>query len=232
MSSSVTLLRGECLEEMGKLAANSVDAILTDPPFVVPTQHYASRSQTSGFRRKWSDISPLVGWFDIVAGQFARILKPTGHVLVFCNADSYPAFYPAIFSRFDVADCLVWDKRKIGMGIGWRKRTEFIVMGRYRESWFSSTTHSTVIESPVVPSAERMHPAQKPSEMLAQIAAHVTPHGGVVLDPFMGSGSTGVGVVSRGLDFIGIEQEADYVEMARNRIAEAQADKPQLAMAV
>lgn len=63
------------------------------------------------------------------------------------------------------------------------------------------------------------HPTVKPTELMRYLCRLVTPPGGTVLDPFMGSGSTGRGAVLEGFDFIGVEQDAGYVEIARARIA-------------
>jgi site-specific DNA-methyltransferase (adenine-specific) len=62
------------------------------------------------------------------------------------------------------------------------------------------------------------HPTVKPSDLMAYICRLVTPPGGVVLDPFMGSGSTGVGALREGFGFVGIELDAGYLEIARNRL--------------
>lgn len=62
------------------------------------------------------------------------------------------------------------------------------------------------------------HPTVKPTELMRYLCRLVTPPGGVVLDPFMGSGSTGKAAVLEGFEFIGIEREAEYLEIARNRI--------------
>lgn len=70
---------------------------------------------------------------------------------------------------------------------------------------------------------ENHHPTVKPTDLMRYLCRLVTPAGGVVLDPFMGSGSTGKGAVIEGFRFIGIEREAEYVEIARARIAAAQA---------
>lgn len=217
---------GDCLEVMRDLAAEgvSVDAIITDPPFIVPTQHYASRAKDNGFRRKWSDISPLVGWFDQVVAAGCELLKPEGHFICFCNADSYAAFYPAVFSRFDVADCVVWNKQNIGMGRGWRKQHELLIVGRSSQSWFSDATFSTVLNCRVVPTDERTHPAQKPQALIEQIIGHVVPPGGVVLDPFAGSGTTGWAATATGRDAILIEADGEYSARIRSRAA---APRPQ-----
>jgi site-specific DNA-methyltransferase (adenine-specific) len=63
------------------------------------------------------------------------------------------------------------------------------------------------------------HPTVKPTDLMRWLCRLVTPPGGTVLDPFAGSGSTGVAALSEGFDFIGIEKDADYVEIARRRIA-------------
>lgn len=65
------------------------------------------------------------------------------------------------------------------------------------------------------------HPTVKPTDLMRYLCRLVTPPGGVVLDPFMGSGSTGKAAVLEGFRFVGIEREAEYVEIARARIAGA-----------
>lgn len=65
------------------------------------------------------------------------------------------------------------------------------------------------------------HPTVKPTDLMRYLCRLVTPPGGTVLDPFTGSGSTGRGAILEGFNFIGIEREAEYVEIARRRIADA-----------
>jgi site-specific DNA-methyltransferase (adenine-specific) len=62
------------------------------------------------------------------------------------------------------------------------------------------------------------HPTVKPQELMKYLCRLVTPKGGVVLDPFMGSGSTGMAAKDEGFDFIGIEKEQEYFEIAEARI--------------
>lgn len=68
------------------------------------------------------------------------------------------------------------------------------------------------------------HPTVKPTDLMRYLCRLVTPNGGVVLDPFMGSGSTGRGAVLEGFGFVGIEREEDFVQIARARIAAASRD--------
>jgi site-specific DNA-methyltransferase (adenine-specific) len=62
------------------------------------------------------------------------------------------------------------------------------------------------------------HPTVKPTDLMAYLVRLVTPKGGLVLDPFMGSGSTGKAAVREGMNFIGIEREGEYMEIAKSRI--------------
>jgi site-specific DNA-methyltransferase (adenine-specific) len=65
------------------------------------------------------------------------------------------------------------------------------------------------------------HPTVKPTDLMRWLCRLITPEGGTVLDPFCGSGSTGKAAVLEGFDFVGIEREAEYAEIARARIADA-----------
>jgi len=73
-----------------------------------------------------------------------------------------------------------------------------------------------------------LHPTVKPTALMQWLVRMVTPPGGTVLDPFMGSGSTGKAAALEGFDFIGIEQSADYIRIARSRIPGAAEDLPAL----
>ena len=66
------------------------------------------------------------------------------------------------------------------------------------------------------------HPTVKPTDLMAYLVRLVTPKGGTVLDPFMGSGSTGKAAVREGFDFVGIEREDEYMEIAKSRIEHEQ----------
>jgi DNA modification methylase len=69
------------------------------------------------------------------------------------------------------------------------------------------------------------HPTVKPTALMRYLCRLVTPPSGIVLDPFMGSGSTGKAAMLEGFDFVGIEKEADYIKIAEARIAKAKAEK-------
>lgn len=86
-------------------------------------------------------------------------------------------------------------------------------------NWSSGEQNPGAFQSPNTNrSAQNHHPTVKPTDLMVWLCKLVTPPGGVILDPFMGSGSTGRGAALGDFEFIGIEREAEYIEIARRRI--------------
>ena len=86
----------------------------------------------------------------------------------------------------------------------------------------TSLAASEEILQPTLKGSMNVHPTVKPTDLMAYLVRLVTPKGGVVLDPFMGSGSTGKAAVREGMNFIGIEREDEYMEIAKTRIEHEQ----------
>ena len=87
-----------------------------------------------------------------------------------------------------------------------------------------STTGMGTFDEKGVAAQSNHHPTVKPTDLMRYLCRLITPPAGIVLDPFMGSGSTGKAAILEGFDFIGIDQSAEYVEIAKARIAFAQGD--------
>jgi len=111
---SARLIRGDCREVIPGLGL--ADAVLTDPPFFTPAVHYQARVE---YQRTWADLSILSHWWADIAARLAGICGGT-HCLVFCNADSFAAFYPAMFNHWRKTVALGWDKCHVGLGRIWR----------------------------------------------------------------------------------------------------------------
>jgi site-specific DNA-methyltransferase (adenine-specific) len=218
----VEIIHGDCLDVLRGLPDASVDAVVTDPPFFCPAAHYQSRK---GWARKWSDMSILEHWWGTICDALLPTLKPTAHVLTFCNADSYPAFYPAMYNRWSKLVCLVWDKDRPGLGRVWRHQHELIIAARNAEAYEprDGKLRADVLRHKATLRERRLHPVEKPVPMLAQLIAACVPPGGLILDPFAGSGTTGVAALMEGRRAILVEREAAYVEIARKRVADVEA---------
>lgn len=208
---NATLYCGDCLEILPTLGR--VDSVVTDPPFFTPAVHYQSRVKHA---KSWGDMSILEAWWGSVCVELQKKCE-IGHVFVFCNGDSYPAFYKAMFPHWEKLKCMVWDKGHVGLGRIFRNQHELII-------WARSTGHfvpddkklrADVLSSQATPSSERKHPVEKPTHLLEQLCEVSA---GSVLDPFMGGGSTGVAATKLGKDFVGIEIDPKYFDIACERI--------------
>lgn len=124
---------------------------------------------------------------------------------------------------------VIWDKRNPGIGWRYRRQFEQIMIGHRRGgriAWADpSLAHSNIIS--YMPRKNRIHPNEKPIDLLGKLLDLHTKPGELVLDPFMGSGTTGVAAARWGRKFVGVEIEEHYFEMSCKRIEEAY-KQPQL----
>jgi site-specific DNA-methyltransferase (adenine-specific) len=182
--------------------------------------YYNTRSRTF---RSLSDIGILEHFFRDVFTACRHVLKPDGFLYAFCDGQSYPVFYATAYPHFKRLRPIIWDKQVSFSGYSWRHQHEMILFAESEDSPAVKTGDGDVLKCRAVPINDREHLAEKPPELLARLIAKTTPPLGLVLDPFAGSGSTGQAALSVGRSFIGIEREAAYVEIARKRIVDAQA---------
>ena len=134
-----------------------------------------------------------------------------------------PHLAPALESSgLRYRNMLVWDKGYAGLGVGFRPAYEVVLEFTNGSTEYQTRTGQNVLRSPRVHSSRKQHHAEKPIELLAEIIAVAVGIDGTVLDPFMGSGTTGVACVQTGRNFIGIEIDPTYYAIAERRIAEAQ----------
>jgi site-specific DNA-methyltransferase (adenine-specific) len=234
--SDYTLHHGECLSILKTMDAASVDAVITDPPYSsggfsrddknkTPDQKYTqteAQGRFPDFSGDSRDQRSYMMWCSIWIDEAMRILKPGGYFMTFTDWRQYPVMSDAIqcggvFWRGTV----VWDK---GRGARaphkgyFRHQCEYILWGTKgkipiarHDGPFPGCFTVTVRQN------DKHHLTGKPTELMRELARPVPP-GGVVLDPFMGSGSTGVAALLSGRSFIGIEREAAYVDIARRRL--------------
>jgi DNA modification methylase len=114
----------------------------------------------------------------------------------------------------------IWDKQAPGLGTGFRAQHECILHFSIETPEYHSFMYGNVLRFPRMPS-DRDHPTEKPVPLMQALVEVQTPIGGMVLDPFMGSGSTGVASVGSGRRFIGVEHDVKHFDTACRRIEAA-----------
>lgn len=215
------VIHGDCLEVISGMDAESVDAVVTDPPYIVGGISVGNASAKSG---TWADMENSAFWYAAWMKECFRVLKPTGHLLCFGSWRTLPTLMRALSLNKRIAhSCLVWDKQWIGPGHerAFRPRWELVIHSGMNNSRIDDRSQADVLECKWMAGncKTTSHPAEKPIELMRTLVRCVSSECALVLDPFCGSGTTGVACIKEKRRFVGIEREAEYVEIARARIA-------------
>ncbi|WNG26171.1 site-specific DNA-methyltransferase [Cystobacter fuscus] len=211
------------------LPTESVDLIITDPPYESLEKHRKEGTTTRLKRSKassnnWFEIFPN-SRFPELFSEIWRVLKRNSHFYLFCDPETMFIAKPiAEAAGFRFWKPLIWDKMKIGMGYHYRARYECILFFEKGKRKINNLSISDIISFPRI---HKGYPAEKPvevSEILIQQSSSV---GDIVLDPFMGSGSVGVAATRERRRFWGndIHIEALRLTESRLRLEGAMAEK-------
>jgi site-specific DNA-methyltransferase (adenine-specific) len=238
----ITLYRGDCLEEMQKIADGSVDLVLADPPYGTTAC-------------KWDSVIPFAPMWQ----QLKRVTKKNGAIVLFGSQPFTSALVMSNIKMFKYE--WIWDKGIPG-GMSYCKsqpmrQTEYILVFCNGKTTYnpqlvkrdkpingggmtcsdSAMTNGYIAlkktykyKNPInlilfdKIRNNSIHPTQKPVALMEYLIRTYTNEGETVLDFTMGSGTTGVACVNTGRSFIGIELDAQYFKIAEERIAKAQTE--------
>lgn len=225
MRRRMKLIHGDCLKELKNIPDASVDLLLTDPPYGMS---YQSSWRTDKFNKIAGDDD--VSWFPEFAAECFRVLKDNTHAYIFCNDYAISDFRRHLEQAgFKLKRTLVWVKNNHTSGDlygDYGNKTEFVLFAHKGRRTLNGKRDTNVLLFDRV--ASTVHPTQKPPLLCEYLIAKSTQPGELVLDPFLGSGTTAIAAKSTGRNFIGIEREAEYVEIARARIAGTPPPQPRL----
>lgn len=216
-SSPWAVVHGDCLDAMRGLPDGCVDAVVTDPPYGIGAD---ARQAVRGGKRHGAAIAEskdygLVGWDgERPAPEAFDLMLRVGRECVIFGGNYFADLLPPSSSW------VVWDKENGDNGyadveLAWTSHKRAARKVRWR--WHG------MLQDARLPKEEREHPTQKPLGLMLWVVENYTSPGNLVIDPYCGSGTTGVACVQRNRRFLGIEREKSYVEIARRRIADAAA---------
>lgn len=207
------MILGDCLEFMDRMPENSVDLLVTDPP-------YGMEFQSSRRKSKWRKIKndqDLI-WLPEFSAKAKRVLKPNGHAYVFCSHHYSHAFRKIVGAFLPYKNKLIWKKNNHGSGdlLGdYAPQYEEILFFSNGERKLNGKRHSNILEFSTT--GNELHPTQKPVDIIRFLIRKSTELGETVFDPFMGSGTTAIAAHEEKREFLGIELDEGHFETAKKR---------------
>jgi site-specific DNA-methyltransferase (adenine-specific) len=231
----ITIYHGDSLTLMAEMPAESFGVVFTDPPYSSGARNSAKLRGRGSMRREEGayGLDEWIGGDNLTAHGFAmlvrlfgveslRVTARDGHLFSFMDWRQLPVLQGAMESAgWSARALLVWDKMHFGMGNGFRQQAEFVLhaskgIGDNFLRHDLGTVFRNKRQSDVIG-----HPTVKPIGVIEQCLTAVP---GVVLDPFMGSGTALVAAKNIGRIAVGIEIEEKYCEIAAQRLAQGALD--------
>lgn len=209
---NATLYCGDARDILPTLG--KVDAVVTDPPYGVVNR------DSSGLRNLDKGAADIETHTE---QEILDVLVLGETVYVWCGVEQVSAFRAGLVDRGYSTRLCVWEKTNPSPMNGqylWLSAIESCVFGKRSGAYFSEFCKAPVFRGPSENKQE--HPTQKPAWLMTRLVNASVKHGGTVLDPFMGSGTTGVACMNLGRKFIGVEINERYFDIACERIENAQ----------
>ncbi len=226
------IYNNDCLKQIKKIEDNSIDVILTDPPYNI------AKYSTGNIKIKGrADINNDVAKWDLkeidpndYVEEFKRILKPNGNIFIFTSYNLIGKWHEVFDKEFDTFQFFVWHKTNPVPKIyknGFLNSCEMIVCLWNKGHKWNFTKQNQMhnfFESPICMQPERLknpkHPSQKPVKLLEHIIKIASDEGDTIYDPFMGVGSTGVAALKNNRKFIGCEIDKIFYDASKIRLEE------------
>ena len=204
-----TVRHGDCVPLMRRMDAASVDFILTDPPYICRYRDRAGRTVANDNHGRW--LEPAFA-------EMFRLLKPDSLCVSFYGWNQADQFISAWRQAgFQLVGHMVFQKP-------YASSARFLEH-RHEQAYLLAKGRPPLPSVPLCDvqgwkyTGNQLHPTQKPVEILRPLVRTFCPAGGLVLDPFCGSGSTLVAATYEGRSFVGIELDHQHCSTARQRLA-------------
>ena len=236
LSENVVLYHGDSLRILSALPEESVDAVLTDPPYSSGGQTASARQadpahkyQSGGTKRSYP---PMLGdakdqrswtlWCTLWLSECWRIARDGAPLVVFTDWRQLPALTDAVQAAgWSWRGVLAWDKKSARPQPGrFRQQCEFLVFAS--KGRFAARARGClpgVYAHPVV-ATQKVHLTSKPVALIEELLA-ITAPGDTILDPFAGGGSVGEACITTGRGYVGMELSREYFDISRARLRAA-----------
>lgn len=216
------LYNSDCIDILKTITDNSIDLIVTDPPYrVISGGKPHSKNQPSGMLSKNdgkifdnNDISP-----ETYIPELYRVLKDNTHCYIMTNTINLEKFLS--ISRevgFGLHNVLIWEKNNATPNKWYMKNCEYTLFLYKGKAKFINNPSSKTVHMFNNILGDKLHPTEKPVSLMKFYIENSSNVDDIVLDPFMGVGATGVACKELNRNFIGIEIDETYFNIAKKRI--------------
>ncbi len=237
----VTLYRADIAQVLPKIDNASIDMIFTDPPYghgnangdLLANKHKALKNELPTIQKPIAndDEDGMRSVVNFMLNEASRILRHDSCCCCCCGGGGPRPTFAWLAQRMDreglqFFHSVIWDKKHWGLGWRWRRRHEMVMVAHRRGGkclWNPQAKAAPNVIACCKP-RDKHHPNEKPLQLVAQFVTNHASEDQIVLDPFMGSGTTGVACVQHGRRFIGIELDREYFNVAKTRIKAALKD--------
>ena len=211
--SSIDLRQGDCLEVMKDIPDGSVDMVLTDPPYGLNFSYHSYNDTRENLKKLIDDFMPeamrISNRVFVMCGPTQICLYPEPTWVISFTWNTTGSFGKYGYNQWTPILCYGKDVRGFGRVNGVLKSDVLRISGGGGVGFMRSAE-------------EKKHTCPKPMTMMVETIKRLSNEGDTILDPFMGSGSTGVAAKNLNRNFIGIELDEKYFEIAKRRIEELQ----------
>lgn len=217
----IELLNMDCMDYLKTCKDNEFDLIVTDPPYKVTARGgYTSAGgiMLSEKMRNGSVFEKNSISIDDYIDEFYRVLKDGSHCYIMTNNKNITEFLKVIDrSKFHQIKILIWVKDNKIMSQAYMSQFEYILFlrkGKFKKINDCGSSDVMQFKNP----KNKFHPSEKPVELMSTLIKNSSMQGDKVLDPFMGSGTTGFSCQLLNRHFTGVELDSSYFEVAKKRI--------------
>lgn len=221
------LINGDCLEILKNMSNESIDLIVTDPPYKLTSRgssgtmggYWKSEKAKKGIIFDNNNIKIKDYIFELY-----RVLKEKSILYIMCNNTNLQEMLnQGTNAGFNFVKCLIWEKGNKICGTYYMGCYEYILLfrkGRHRP--INKCGTPDILHIPIKKlkdkNGKNLHDTEKPVELMKVLIENSSDENDLVLDPFMGIGSTGVACIKSNRNFIGIELDKNYFDIAKKRI--------------
>ena len=222
------LLQGDSYKLLKTISDNSVDLIVTDPPYLIESTNTGSKSNLAKSIQKMNnqlaDGVLTSGVNNEILEDFVRVMKKI-NIYIWCNHKQIPQYLDFFVNKYECKfDILIWNKSNATPLFNNKYLTDKEYCLYFRRGGYcnpvSYESAKTVYYQPINAKDKKLweHPTIKPLNIIENLILNSSQEGQLVLDPFMGSGTTGVACKIHNRDFIGMEIDEHFFQIAEERI--------------